>query len=1130
MKKIVLLLFLAQFCFGQSQIYELPRTSTLGDSISVLLLDIFNAASDSFKTRGITFENFRTIMQDSILAQNVFATYDALGDSAFAKTSELDGIISAHATVVLNAAHRTGDGSDHADVASNTTHRTSTGADHSYIDQDVTTGASPEFANINITDSTSTDKLHITDIASYDSDRDITDLYHLTDKRYVDEAVTALGARYYMLDDASGEADYKSCSTTVSTGGEQSVSGEDLANDDYVQGWIAPNVNEPDKLLLGVYNWRIYAAKTGGTKTLRLYWKLVERKNDDSEVVIATSVVSNEVVSGKNSYIIPLNLASDYDIASDSYVVGKIYADVSGGGSAPDITLYYEGSSHSHWQIPVNTEILDNLYVKKAGDTMTGTLNLPSDGLVAGTDQLVLAGDKVGVGKTDPDSTLDVDGSGHFSTNLKVGGQLNMDGNIDLGTNKLVGNGGNKGISIDADGSVYMPGDIYQNTIGSKWLVSDGNHIVQRANASNTLLRIAVGNGAPGSAAVGFYLTNDGANPTTSTASDFGMVSFGDQNQMKFFVADGAGNQIIITNLSNRSADHDHPVQANPTLYMHSDTNPDTNNSQWFSMCHDKLNAIFNIGTGAYVWQNGNFNLDYNNLYNISAGNINKFETNSIILQSTNLCNPLEIKEGGYYDLSGNWVVSASWFETGLVPVQPLTDYKRTPTPSVDKYTTFWKADSTFLSGISDDSLFTTPENAAFVRINFRYSNTNKNKVMITLADEWPNSYEQFSRGPVAVDDSATVDGSYNFDKRDKKYVNKDDSFVIINWGDSNTYSYSEAAEAPNVTYTGWESITANLNFLCGQFAGLSDAVIYKYGYSGYKAYQAKATWATLKTLNPDIITINFGTNDIRNGISADSFIVDLGALVDSIQNVSATPMIFGIPAISSVNEDSLKLWNTKLAKLAKDENIEFIDLYNLTKADTAKFFIESTNKRHFNHIATKRIARMIIDQLPQVGKDALSVYKADNLSNITYYATQTDSVYTYYYNSGYYHGDSLNTVTNVFRALKLKNSANDTLKFSCTGPFSICFAPIDTTTVEISYSTFTPNFYKNTTKDTIAISAFSNNRANGGQNSGWLNLRHGYGDAEKAYDVSIVPLYGVAYLRYISLNDVILDSLIFVE
>ena len=38
----------------------------------------------------------------------------------------------------------------------------------------------------------------------------------------------------------------------------------------------------------------------------------------------------------------------------------------------------------------------DNDYVKKEGDTMTGSLNLPVDGLVAGLDQLVLSGSKVG--------------------------------------------------------------------------------------------------------------------------------------------------------------------------------------------------------------------------------------------------------------------------------------------------------------------------------------------------------------------------------------------------------------------------------------------------------------------------------------------------------------------------------------------------------------------------------------------------------------------------------------------------------------------------------------------------------------------------------------------------------------
>jgi len=215
-----------------------------------------------------------------------------------------------------------------------------------------------------------------TQSAIYDSSRTISGLYNLTDKKYVDEAVTALGARYYMIDTASSEADYRLCSLTPSAGAEQSVSASGVADDQYLAGWISPNTNEPDKLIAGVYNWRIYAAKTSGHKTLRFYWKLIERASDDTETVIGTSIVSNEVVSGKNSYIIPLTLSSDHEIADGSYVVGKIYADVSGSGTDPDVTLYYEGDSDSHWEIPVNTEILDNTYVKKSGDTITGDLDV----------------------------------------------------------------------------------------------------------------------------------------------------------------------------------------------------------------------------------------------------------------------------------------------------------------------------------------------------------------------------------------------------------------------------------------------------------------------------------------------------------------------------------------------------------------------------------------------------------------------------------------------------------------------------------------------------------------------------------------------------------------------------------
>ena len=62
---------------------------------------------------------------------------------------------------------------------------------------------------------------------------------------------------------------------------------------------------------------------------------------------------------------------------------------------------------------------LDTAYVKSAGDTMTGGLNLPANGLTVGGDQLVVAaGGNVGIGSTAPAEKLEVAG------NLKVNGNL----------------------------------------------------------------------------------------------------------------------------------------------------------------------------------------------------------------------------------------------------------------------------------------------------------------------------------------------------------------------------------------------------------------------------------------------------------------------------------------------------------------------------------------------------------------------------------------------------------------------------------------------------------------------------------------------------------------------------------
>jgi len=191
------------------------------------------------------------------------------------------------------------------------------------------------------------------------------DLKSFVNKEYVDLAVTSLGASYYMYDedDATG---YKTCYLNPSEDAETYIDGVDLSNDDYIGGWISASGEAPTKLLKGVYDWFITAEKTAGTKTLRVYWKLIERKSDTSEVVIATSSNSNEL-NGKSSYLIPLQLTEDYIPDSGSRIVGKLYADVSGSGNAPTIRLYYRGDTSSRWEIPANSEIFQNIFVPYNG-------------------------------------------------------------------------------------------------------------------------------------------------------------------------------------------------------------------------------------------------------------------------------------------------------------------------------------------------------------------------------------------------------------------------------------------------------------------------------------------------------------------------------------------------------------------------------------------------------------------------------------------------------------------------------------------------------------------------------------------------------------------------------------------
>lgn len=100
---------------------------------------------------------------------------------------------------------------------------------------------------------------------------------------------------------------------------------------------------------------------------------------------------------------------------------------------------------------------------------------------------------------------------------------------------------------------------------------------------------------------------NSGAQALIINASGqtrFVIVPFTDDG-MHFAVreTDGtANNNLILTAYANRSKNHDHATASvNPTLIVHSVTDPDTDNTQWIGMSHNQTDAQIASGKGGLI-------------------------------------------------------------------------------------------------------------------------------------------------------------------------------------------------------------------------------------------------------------------------------------------------------------------------------------------------------------------------------------------------------------------------------------------------------------------------------------------------------------------------------------------------
>lgn len=161
----------------------------------------------------------------------------------------------------------------------------------------------------------------------------------------------------------------------------------------------------------------------------------------------------------------------------------------------------------------------DATYVNVTGDTMTGALTLPANGLTAGTSQLVLSGGRVGVGTNTPQELLEVAGTVRLPTAALIRssasrfvhntGTRNFFAGTLAGSAATISGTNNTGLGYQA---LYQVNGGSTNTaVGQAALAvlvsgSDNTAVGNRALMENT----ASGNTAVGSSALSQNSTGDG--------------------------------------------------------------------------------------------------------------------------------------------------------------------------------------------------------------------------------------------------------------------------------------------------------------------------------------------------------------------------------------------------------------------------------------------------------------------------------------------------------------------------------------------------------------------------------------------------------------------------------------------
>jgi len=299
--------------------------------------------------------------------------------------------------------------------------------------------------------------------------------------------------------------------------------------------------------------------------------------NNNAVVTVASDL------SGKAGELVTVNTGeTGYTLEDPSAISGGRWQD---GDAATDVVLETStdkvgiGTTNPASKLHVETATSHCAITLKRSEQGTGDVGLNMEGGTggkiwyviqqAGSDDLTFwdsngdaarvtykSGGNVGIGVTDPDTTLEVLDT---TTQLK----LSYDGsNASTFTVDATGE-----LTIDNNSNVYTFGD----SGGSQVIVVDA------ADDSNSDL----------------YLNTD--------AHHLCIRAMGGFNQGVISLGDDCGRQLVLCDADMRGEDWEHDVQTNPTLYIHSAEDPDTDETQWVSLAHDQTDAQLEVGKGSLV-------------------------------------------------------------------------------------------------------------------------------------------------------------------------------------------------------------------------------------------------------------------------------------------------------------------------------------------------------------------------------------------------------------------------------------------------------------------------------------------------------------------------------------------------